>query len=238
MKKSKLYFFPLVLVFLFNISSCLSISPREYENLPKDIHTFPLVEEGHFVYNEKDFKKMNNKNAVLITGKSSRQKFNLKDEIFTSGVEKRLWNCSIESENDNFSVEVKFDVNLKDDDDKKYQIEPVLFKNSYIEIPDRIDTNSIQIPYMLAKIYNENGTCYKIFIVERSKFGPENPKHIIFDSKQESSIFLENNLVATFSRDKYKIYSQEKSEELKIYAAVMNGIFKGVQKYDKGLYLF
>lgn len=238
MKKSKLYFFPLVLVFLFNISSCLSISPREYENLPKDIHTFPLVEEGHFVYNKKDFKKMNNKNTVLITGKSSRQKFNLKDEIFTSGVEKRLWNCSIESENDNFSVEIKFDVNLKNDDDKKYQIEPVLFKNSYIEIPDRIDTNSIQIPYMLAKIYNENGTCYKIFIVERSKFGPENPKHIIFDSKQEFCIFLENNLVATFSSDNYKIYSQENSEELKIYTAVMNGVFKGVQKYDKGLYLF
>lgn len=234
-------------MFLFSLASCVSISPREHERLPENIHTSPLVEEGRFVYSERETNQADGKNTVLITGKSGRQKFNLKDELFASGLEKRVWNFSVksaesgnfgDSEENRFDVEVKFDVDSDDEEDKKYQISPVSFEGNHIEIPDRIDTDSVQIPYMVSKIHDENGMCYKVFVTERSRFSPKNSKYIVLDTKQEFSVFLENSLVATFSGGVYKIYSEEKRSLLKKYAAVLNGIFRGVQRYEKGLYLF
>lgn len=241
MKKNKISFLLVVLVLLTFLTSCVSISPNEHETIPENIQTFPLVENGKFVYRESDFKKSNDENVILIIGKSGRQKFNLKDELFTSGVEKRVWNFSVNFANpteEDFDVEVNFDVDVKKEDDKKYQIAPVSFENNYIEIPDRIDTFDVEIPYMIANIHDKDGIIYKVFVVERTKFGPKNPKHIIFDSKQEFLIFLENNLIADFSSAEYNIYSEEHADDLKKYSAVLNGIFKGVQRYEKGLYLF
>lgn len=235
------------LMSLVSLASCVSLSPREYERLPENIQTSPLVEEGSFVYSEREFNNADAENTVLITGKSGRQKFSLKDEIFSSGLEKRAWNFSVksaksgnsgDSEENGFDVEVKFDVDSDDEEDKKYRISPVLFEENHIEIPDRIDTGSVQIPYMVAKIHDKDGICYKVFVTERSRFSPDNPKHIVLDTKQEFSVFLENSLVATFSGGGYKIYSEEKRGLLKKYAAVLNGIFRGVQRYEKGLYLF
>lgn len=232
---------------LVSLASCVSLSPREYEKLPENIQFSPLAEEGRFVYSERELNKVDGENAVLVAGKSGKQKLSLKDEILSSGLEKRVWNFSVKSANsgdfgdsaeNGFDVEVKFDVDSDDEEDKKYQIYPVSFDENYIEIPDRIDTDSVQIPYMVAKIHDKDGMCYKVFVTERSRFSPKNPKYIVLDTKQEFSVFLENSLVATFSGGGYKIYSEEKCGLLKKYAAVLNGIFRGVQRYEKGLYLF
>lgn len=116
---------------LVSLASCVSLSPREYEKLPENIQTSPLVEEGSFVYSEREFNNADTENTVLITGKSGRQKFSLKDEIFSSGLEKRAWNFSVksaESGNSGDSEENRFDMDIKfQEKSNLIFLQPILF---------------------------------------------------------------------------------------------------------------
>lgn len=129
--KNKTSLLTVGLMSLVSLASCVSLSPREYEKLPENIQTSPLVEEGSFVYSEREFNNADTENTVLITGKSGRQKFSLKDEIFSSGLEKRAWNFSVksaESGNSGDSEENRFDMDIKfQEKSNLIFLQPILF---------------------------------------------------------------------------------------------------------------
>lgn len=232
----KKYFLLITLIYLPYIS-CVSFVPNKQEKLPQDIQiSSEIIEEGKFVYNKNKFRNEKFENTIFISGKLGKQKNNFKDRIFNSEVEKRSWKSQIQFNNEVFNIDVKFDVQANDEEYKKYEIELISFEENYIEIPDRIDTNDVEIPYMISRIHNEYGVCYKVFVVERARFCPKNSKYIVLDKNQEFSILLENTLVATFDSKRYKIYSKDNLVLLKKYVAILNSIFEGIQKYEKGFY--
>ena len=238
-KKVKI-FLPAIVLSLFSASCVLlSVAPRAYETLPENIQIGSLKTEGIFVYTEKDYAKNADKNPIFIQGKIKNPAFNIKDFLSVSEAKKKIWDYTIVSSGGTVGIQCGFAVYTnKEGENIQFDISPISFNKNYLEFPDAVSKQDVPIPYMIAKFHDEKGRCYKVFAAAIGKYTHNSPKYLVMDTKQEFSVFFENNLAARFSGRAYKIYSETDPELLKEYVGVLNGVFRGIRKYEKGILLF
>ncbi|MDE6774530.1 MAG: hypothetical protein K2J14_07895, partial [Treponemataceae bacterium] len=118
---------------------------------------------------------------------------------------------------------------------ERFDVAPVVFGENRLSFAGSITERDVSGPYLVADIHDAAGRRYTVFALERAAYRLKTPKHIVLDTKQEFSVLLGNRLVARFSAIQYHIYAGAPVELLETYVSVLNGVFRGLQKYENGV---
>lgn len=224
----------LVLIFIINVSSCVLIPVNQSDNksLLQEYKTDEIVSSGIFYYDKCDCL---DKNSILITGKVSRviEKSTF-TAFFSEEYEKRNWTFCIQRNNSKLNKKAVLTITKNSSEYDEYSVDRIDTSNGFIEFPYKITYKNQDTPFEILRIFD--GDFYSVIITNEKK--RNNIHHIVKDMNQIYYIVDKDLVLASFTGKDYQIYSEEKKENLIEYIAIINGVFAGIRKYEKGFYLF
>ena len=216
--------------------SCVALQPIGYETPPEDIQIPPVETSGVFVYTERAYARRAQESPVLIRGTIENPAFSLKDAVQFSADRKKVWDFTVLSRGMSHAVRCDFTVRAAESGkNERFDVAPVVFGENRLSFAGSITERDVSVPYLVADIHDAAGRRYTVFALERAAYRLKTPKHIVLDPKQEFSVLLGNRLVARFSATQYHIYAGAPVELLETYVSVLNGVFRGLQKYENGI---
>lgn len=217
-------------------AACIALQPIGYEMPPEDIQVPPVEKSGVFVYTERAYARCAQENPVLIRGAIENPAFSLKDAVLFSADRKKVWDFTVLSRGLSYAVRCDFTVHTGENGkNERFDVAPVVFGGNQLSFAGSITERDVSVPYLVADIHDEAGRRYTVFALERTAYRLKTPWHIVLDTKQEFSVLLGNRLVAHFSASQYHIYAGAPVELLETYVSVLNGVFRGLQKYENGI---
>ena len=219
--------------------SCVVLQPIGYEKPPEDIQIPPVERSGVFVYTERAYARRAQECPVLIRGTIENPAFSLKDALWVSADRKKVWDFTVLSRGISYAVRCDFTVRATDSGkNERFDVAPVVFGEHQLSFAGFLTERDVSVPYLVADIHDAAGRRYTVFALERTAYRLKTPKHIVLDPKQEFSVLLGNRLVARFSATQYHISAGAPVELLETYVSVLNGVFRGLQKYENGILVF
>lgn len=221
-------------VLIFSIASCviLPLEYKKYDVAPENFITPDLKSTVKFYYSKE---KLNlDSENILIYGKFSFPYYKNTDKtVLSYESEKRKWNFDIK--NSEFSINGSADFLIffnNVEEICEYSVQNCYFYDFKIEFPYRVNEKTVPSEFMIAKLTDKEGKEYKVFSKAIKKDMKSTSRDIIMNKKQEFFILNENMLIAEFSKDYAKIYS-DVDFSLKRYISVLNAIFDGIRVYEK-----